>query len=482
MEFMNQRGQMLIQVLLVTTLAVVIIVVLVNAALFHLSEVTLSVEQEQAFEIAEAGVEYYRWHLAHAPQDFTNGTGQPGPYSVDYYDRNGVLIGKFELTITPPPVGTTVVTVRSKGILNSDIRAVRTIEVRLAIPSLAKFAVVANDDMNFGPGTETFGVIHSNGGIRFDGLAHNLVSSAKLQYNDPDHSGQDDFGVHTHVDPVDPLPPNSVPNRPDVFQAGRDFPVPAVDFDGITADLAQMKAGAQANGLYFSDSGAEGYEVILNPNDTVTVARITSLKSKPSGCSNLIADPDWEIWSVEATTTVGTYPMPVNGLAFFEDDIWVSGKIDTARITIASARFPDNPGQRTNITVNSDLLYTNYDGSDVIGLIAQNDFNVGLYSEDDLRIDGAIIAKNGRVGRFYYRASSGPQQYCGPEALRSTITLYGMIATNERYGFSWSCSGIYCSGYATRNIIYDANLLYGPPPNFPLTAGQYEPISWEEIR
>ncbi len=478
----GKRGQILVQVLVISTIAIAVIVALVNTALFHLGEVSRSVEGEQAFQIAEAGIEYYRWHLAHAPQDFTNGTGGLGPYVVSYADKNGVTIGEFSLTITPPAVGSTVVTLRSKGTLLASPRAVRTIEAKLAIPSLAKYAVVANDDLNFGPGTEVFGEVHSNDGIHFDGLAHNLVQSAKSGYNDPDHGGQDEFGVHTHVAPADPLPPAPVPDRLDVFIAGRKFPVPAVDFDGLTATLAQIKTDAQASGLYFPLSNGFGYEVVLKTDDTFDLYEVASLKPKPGGCSNLVQDPDWGVWSVQVTTLLGNYPFPANGLIFFEDEVWVRGQIDTARITIAAARFPDNPSRRRTITVNSDLLYTNYDGRDAVGLIAQNDVNVGLYSEDDLRIDAAVVAKNGRVGRFYYRAPSGPQQYCGPEALRQTITLYGMIATYDRYGFSWSCSGVYCSGYAGRNIIYDANLLYAPPPSFPLTSDKYEVISWEEVR
>ena len=41
-----------------------------------------------------------------------------------------------------------------------------------------------------------------------------------------------------------------------------------------------------------------------------------------------------------------------------------------------------------------------------------------------------------------------------------------MIATNKRYGFAFTDG----TGYATRTIIYDAALLYSPPPYFPLAA------------
>ena len=476
------KGQILIQTLILTALAGVFITVLTNLGLSTLSTVTLSTASEQAFQIAEAGVEYYRWHLAHAPQDFQNGTGLPGPYVIPYKDRDSIIIGSFTLDITPPPVGSTVVTIRSTGKVNVNPAVVRKVEVKLGVPSWAKYSVVANANMNFGPGTEVFGPIHSNGGIRFDGVAYNIGSSGVSQYNDPDHSGQDEFGVHTHVSPIDPLPPAAVPDRPDVFKTGRQFPVPAIDFTGVTATLASLKAQAQASGNYFAPSGGKGYELVFRPDDTVSVYKVTSLKPKPGGCSSEVSDNDWGIWSIQATSTVGTYPIPSDGVFFFEDDVWVSGSVNTARATVAVGRFPENPSSQASITFNSDITYAAYDGSNSLGFIAQNDINVGLYSKDFLRIDGALIAKNGRVGRFYYRKSSGPQDFCGPEALRNTITLYGMIGTNERYGFSWSCSGVYCSGYQNRQITYDPNLLYSPPPGFPLTSSQYEVISWKEVK
>ncbi len=102
----------------------------------------------------------------------------------------------------------------------------RVIEVRFRKPAWSEDIVLSNDVLRFGEGTETFGQIHSNQGIRFDGVAHNMVSSAVAKYDDPDHTGNQEFGVHTHVSPVDPLPPAAVPNRPAVFQGRALFPDP----------------------------------------------------------------------------------------------------------------------------------------------------------------------------------------------------------------------------------------------------------------
>lgn len=447
-------------------------------------------DRAQALAVAEAGIEYYRWHLAHAPEDYQDGTGGPGPYTHDYADKNGAVIGQFSLEITPPPVGSTLVEIVSTGKLFSDETIEKKIKVTMGIPSFAKYAAVLNADVRFGQGTEIFGEIHSNGGVRMDGTAHNLVTSAQSDYNDPDHSGNIEFGVHTHrneppqtgVDenfrPSEAPPTSPVPNRSDVFLAGRQFPVPAVDFAGITADLTQIKTDAQASGRYFADSGAQGYRIVLKTNDTFDVYRVDSLVQVPNGCISVLGQQDWGSWSVNAQTFLATYFFPDNGLVFVEDDVWVEGQINTARLTIASARFPDNPAQRAAITVNNDLRYSNYDGQDIIALISQGNFNVGYVSADFLRIDAALIAQNSRVGRYYYRPPSGNQDRCSPYHVRNTITLYGMMMSNQRYGFAYTDG----TGYQNRNIIYDSNLLFSPPPSFPLTTDPYSIISWEEIK
>lgn len=439
------------------------------------------VSSEKTFQLAEAGIEYYRWHLAHARQDYQDGqtwccSNPPcgewcGPYNHNYYDKDNNLVGQFSLKIKPPIIGSTIVTIQSEGKLSSESSMKRKIETRLAISSLATYAVAANDKMRFGSGTEVFGPIHSNDGIRFDGLAHNIVTSSKSQYDDPDHDGSEEFGVHTHLSPTDPLPPNPVPSRPDVFMAGRQFPVPAIDFAGISGDLASIKATAQQNDRYFAHSGYLGYRILLKTNDTFDLYRVTSLQPSPSRYCTANQD-GWGTWSIQDQTFLQNYSFPANGLIFVEDNLWLEGQINTARLTIASGRFPENPSTNTSITVNNDLKYTNYDGQDTLGLIAQKNFNVGLYSEDDLQIDAALIAKNGRAGRYYYNS------YCDNYRNRTTITLNGMIATNQRYGFAYTDG----TGYQTRNLNYDTNLLYGPPPNFPLTSDQYSTISWQEIR
>ena len=465
----NQQGLILLQVIVFTSIAIIFIGGAVGVVNMSIKISQQGFNRELAIQIAEAGIDYYRWHLAHAPQDYQDGTGTPGPYSHDFYDKDGNVIGQFILDITPPSIGSSIIVIKSTGKVTTDQNISRSIETRLAKPSFAKYAVVANGIMRFGEGTEIFGPIHSNNGIRFDGVAHNVVSSSLASYDDPDHTGSKEFGVHTHT-PIDPLPPNPVPAKPAVFIAGRQFPIPAVDFAGITTDLAQIKSDANTDGFYRSGSGGLGYHVVLKNNNTFDLYKVTRFVNPSHNCSN--SETGWSVWSILNETLINNYPFPANGLIFLEDHTFVNGQINNARLTIAVASFPDNPSTRKNIIINNDVLYTNYDGQDVIALIAQGNINVGMVSEDDLRIDAAIIAQNGRVGRHYY-----PDD-CYPYDERQTITLYGTICTNQRYGFAYTDG----TGYQTRNINYDGNLLYAPPPSFPLTSDQYITLSWEEVK
>lgn len=469
-------GQLSLQVLILGSIATILIAGFVLWARTYVTSVSRAGLKAQAFTIAEAGIEYYRWHLAHAPLDFKDGTTSTGPYVHQYYDKDGDLLGHFALVITPPATGTTIATIQSTGRVNTDSTIQKVIRVKMGLPSFARYSVAANADIRFGEGTNVYGQLHSNGGVRFDGVAYNAVTSAKTDYDDPDHSGGNERAVHTHVSPVDPLPPTALPVRSDVFKAGRQFPVPAVDFNGITSDLANLKALATStSGYYRGPTGGsyKGYEIILKTNDVFDVYRVNTVTSPSNSCrtNSTQSDSYWGTWTVNSRTLLASnVAFPANGVMFFEDDLWVSGQINTARLTIAAARFPVSASTYASITTNADLKYTNYDGQDVLALIAQRHINVGLTSSNVLRIDSALIAQNGRVGRYHYA------NQCGSSNTRSSITAYGMIATNQRYGWAWTDG----TGYQTRTITYDGNLLYGPPPSFPITSNQYDIISWDE--
>lgn len=477
----KRKGQLTLEILILGAVAVMLVSAFGVWAFSTLKLSLRDYSRTLAFSIAESGIEYYRWHLAHNATDYTDGTGQPGPYTHNYYDKDGNLLGQFILDITPPPAGSTVVTIKSTGKVAIDSTIQKAIRVKLGISSLAQYAIVSNSNIFFGSSTAVYGQIIANGGIHFDGIVYNTVYSAQATYDDPDHSGANEFGVHTHKSPVDPLPPAAVPSRPDVFVTGRKFPVPAIDFDGLTSSLATIKSQAQTGGgLYFASSSASGYHIVLKTNDTLDLYKVTALVPRPPSCNNFNNQDGWGTWSVQSETLVGNYAFPFNGLVFVEDDLWVDGQIQTARLTVAAGRFPENSQTNANIIINNDVKYTNYDGQDALSLIAQGNVNMGLYSADVLRADGAIIAKNGRIGRYYYRppTSQGQgSQGCQQWNTRTSVTTYGMLASNKAYQFSYTDG----TGYRANYVTYDANFLYAPPPSFPLTSNQYVELSWDEL-
>ena len=470
-----QEGMIIVQTMVFASIAVIIMGALAGYAATTIKAGRINFNREQAFQAAEAGIDYYRWHLAHSPTDYQDGTGGAGPYVHSLKDKNGNVIGQFSLDITPPPVGSTIVTINSTGSAALDGTYTRKVASQLAKPSIAKYAVAGNNAMRFGTGTEVFGPIHVNGGIRFDGLAHNLVTSGATTYTDADGdacTSSNYYAVHTCLSPADPTSPTALPLRGDVFEAGRLISQPTIDFSGFTTDLAILKANAIANGFYrdVAGSGFVGYHIVLKTDDTFDLYKINSWASLGSCTSS----PSGTLsWSVGMQTLQGNYAFPANGIIFIEDHIVIDGQIDSARLTITAADLPlpSSPSGYKNVLINNDLSYTNYDGSDAIGVIGQNGVMVGLVSEDDLKIDAALIAQNDRVGRFYYSGSSCTYKN------RSVISLYGMIASYARYGFAYTNG----TGYNIRNIVYDASLLYAPPPDFPLTSAQYQILTWQEV-
>src|SRR3990167_11063765 len=433
MKYIKQNsGYTLLLVISFGAIAIIFVVSLVSWTVTQSQLVRQRVYKELSIHIAEAGIDYYKWHLIQDPNDFQDGIGGSGPYIHQFFDANNNLIGEFELSIVPPVEGSTIATITSVGRTTEFPNIERAIQAVFAIPSFAEYAAVINGDVRFGEGTEIFGPVHSNGGIRFDALAHNLVSSFLNQYNDPDHGGSNEYAVHTHLSPQDPYPPTELSSRPDVFVVGRELDADQVNFGQLTIAIDDMEIKAQEpDGFYRGDSGDGGYHIVLKTDDTFDLYEVDSLVSAPPRCSPY--QSGWGTWSISTEHLLGTYPFPANNIMFFADDIWVDGQIQSARLSIVASN---------NIIVNDDLIYTTHDGQEVLALIAQNNFNIGLKSQDFLDIDAALVAKNGRVGRHYYSS------YCGTEYIRDTISLFGTIISELRYGFAYTDG----TGYDIRNI------------------------------
>jgi len=473
----NNKGIILSSVLVFTMIAIPLIIALTAWFGTTLKGIRTLVQKEQSFHIAEAGIDFYKWHLD-KDQDYLLGVS---PLVREFYDSEGNLVGDFSINIYKE---SDILVAESTGSVNGQPDSSRTIRVKFSRPSYLEYAFISDSASYFREGSEVFGRVHSNGGIRFDGYAHNLISSAKDKYIDSTHEdGIEEFGVHTHYQVLDPYPPEGVPSRLDVFSAGREFPVSTIDFNSLTFDFSELKTEAlSGEGLYFSESGENGYVIDLKTDGTFDLYKAMNLENSPGSCVDKMDQENWGTWSIKQNDLVkhadfvANYEIPDDQTIFLEDHVWVRGQVDDVKVTIVAATLPDVESERKNINVNNDVLYTNYDGRDSIVLIAQNNINIGLMSEDDLRIDAGLIAQNGRVGRYFY-GKPGQGQSCATEEVRSQLTLYGTVISKEQFGFSYDNG----TGYQTRSINYDPNLTLRLPPDAPYTSGDYRPISWEEI-
>ncbi|HEX7586169.1 MAG TPA: pilus assembly PilX N-terminal domain-containing protein [Patescibacteria group bacterium] len=502
----NRQGSAIAYGLIIMSVTAMILVSMLQYISAQLKFTGNRVEREKSFQIAESGIYFYRWYLAHEISGKTaqqikyfwkNGSpyGVAVPYEAEYSDPEGGPIGKYQIEVQAPDLNSTIVIIKSTGWTYKSPGVKRIIQARFRRPSWSEYAVLADDNMRFGEGTQIYGKIHSNYGIRFDGVAHNIISSSLYSYDDPDHSGGLEFGVHTHIsptDPVNPVYPTPPPNRSDVFEAGRQMPLPTISFNGVLSDLNFMKTEAQAGrGKYFNNLGY-GRRIILKNNGTYDVCTVNSYDTISKSITNyagVVSGATKNHGSANGSACVTTaccatsdcanlsgsgngkcvslanYNIVTNGVIFVENNVWLEGTINNKKTTIVAANLIGGPQADAYIGINS-ILYTNFDGKDIIGLIGQKDISVVRDSQSTLTIDAALLAQSGRVGRDYYSGSYN----------KNTITVNGSIATKLRYGFAYTDG----TGYVNRILNFDNNLLYYPPPYFP-TGTEYYIDLWDEL-
>lgn len=430
--------------------------------------------REQALQIAEAGLDYYKWFLAHYPNDFTDGTGAPGPYVHDYYDPEGDAIGTFSLEVSGNSSCGELASadIRSTGWTDEAPEFTRTVFGRYARPSVAEYAYILNSNVWIGDDHEIVGPYHNNGGIRMDGLNYSVMSSAQSTWLCTNGFG---CSPTRSVGGVYGDGPND-----ELWQ----YPVPNIDFGGLTVDLVEMKARAQSDGIYLAQhSGAsprKGYHLIFRSNGTVDVYKVNS--SERVWSTDVNGDEFQRYEVIDDEDFMGNYPIPNEcGLIFIEDQVWIEGVV-RGKVTVATADL-NHPVYTTDMILSGSITYTTNDGTDGFTAIAQQGVRIPLLSPDVMELNGIFIAQNGSFSRNYYTTSGNhdvPQSY-NSYVLRDTLTINGTIVSNGRVGTKWICGGSsYCSGYENRVTTYDRALATNPPPMTPYVSDDYRFIEWRE--
>ena len=481
----KEKGALVTVVLVFSMIFLILLGSISSLIIFQYRASKKKAAYEMAFHIAEAGINYYRWHLAHAPEDFCDGnpegselcTNIPyGPFEHEYKDPEGNTIGRFALRITPPSTCHSAAVIESEGWTLQFPETKRTVKVKWAKPSLARYAFLTNSNVWFGEDEELKGPFHSNGGIRMDGEQNSLATSAKETYICGPEHGCDAWSCS------DPCTwTTSGCECPGIWGEGEGkelglwkFPVPAVDFALISRDLAQLKQDAQSAGFYFGPSGRKGYHIKFLSNGKFELYKVTRLQNPVYGW-------DGEKWveesnSIKRESLLGIYDLPSDCAPIFvEDNLWVSGDV-AGRVAVVAAQLPEIPDEMKKIIIHDNINYVTEDA--VLGLISQSDILIPLYSPNRLEIKAALLAQKGRVFRYYY--PPWPWEPYKTYAIRDYIETYGSIITNKMWTFTWIDGwGNVISGYRETEMSYNPDLIYEPPPYFP-THGEYEIFQWEE--
>ncbi len=464
LKFSRAKHGMYLPVILISSVVfIALATAIITLALSNVKMANLQNRTITSMSIAEAGINYYLWHLAHSNTDYcdggpcpvANGDGSYGPFAHDYKDQAGNVLGSYELFITPPSVGNSTTTVKAIGKVKGT-NTTRTILSTIGMPSFSKYTLLANNsEIWVGSGEKIDGTLFVNhSGVKNDGQIIKDVFSTETTYYSKMFS-QTLPGI----------------NGTGIFGGAKSFPVPAIDFNQLNVDILNIrnKARDENEGDYYDSAGGGyvGYHIILNQNNY----EIRKVKKYDNQGLDI---------TQEAAGVSYSYPDDY-GVIFCEDNVWVEGTINGHKITIVAADPEANNNQQKRIIIPHSINYTNYDGSDKIGLITQTNITVSHNADNDLEIDAAMIAKNGYISICpdilkapYNTCSTHPYGY-----LRNKIRVYGSMAHNTGLIWTIDWGGGHLSGYKETETIMDPNNVLNPPPKFPLT-GAYAILSWRE--
>ena len=505
-------GTLSIMIFMIIFSGAVMMVVMNNLAFANRTN-----KEQQALNIAEAGVNYYLWHLSHDPTDHKDGgknneSPDPnlgyGPYEHDYYNANTQKTGTYTLWIKPDGTGSTVVTVRSIGETSDGTR--RTIDAKIGAASFASYGLISDVEFWFGSSEAANGPVFSNQGVHMDGPNTSTVESANATYVPTAPYG----GNGTTKNGVWCSSTVTSPNCNSRDKSNWLYPRASVDFNQVVSALCTMKKVAFANdnataafatatdacnltpasrsAAYIpryntSFSNRRGYYIVLNDNTTYSLYKVANEDDTEPTVTSALSE----------TLVQSNIPIPSSGVIFVEDNVWVkTNSTFTGRVTIAAGRLGKDASS-ADINIVGPVLYSKKNGQDAIGLVAEKNINIMPYaipqtSVFTFEIDAATLAQSGSVtypGKYKADSFRCTRGWTSPY---QQFVYYGSVATRLywtwNYNRSSSCgdsvhdsiSGNYISGVRNTTTTYDQNLYYAPPPSYPITGG-YDVLSWREV-
>ena len=480
MKKTSERGSIMLLVIIFGGIFFTMLVALSSFVLVGNRAQEVAHARAEAFGIAEAGLEYYRWFLSHFPGNITNGTGQNGPFVVPYNDPEGGTVGTYTLSIVGNSACGAVqsIEVTSKGIPNDDPSVSSTLSARYSAPSVAAYSYIVGSSVWAGADRVINGPYHSNGGVRMDGTANAPVSSSLSTWNCTSNFG---------CSPTQPSAPGVVGSGGN--QNLWTYPTPQVDFAGIAANFSTLKSTAATSGIYLPQyssgnvKGAaykKGYHLIFNSNSTVTVKRVTSINKLTNvypvdGSSGYTDD----YTKINNETLYQTYALPSDcSLIFVEDNTWVEGIVN-GKVTVVAAGVVDT-SFKPDIVLRGNITYASMDGTDGLTVIGAKNILIAPDSPQNMTLNGIFVAQSGAFGRNYYYYPSGGCN--GTYEPRGTLTILGTTVSNLRTGTAWGngCGSGSNAGYQTRIDAFDRQNATNPPPFTPITSTQWQFVDWQQ--
>jgi len=476
------KGIITTYVLVFGAIFLIMLAGLLGFILLQLRQSDQKVAWNESLEIAEAGVNYYRWCL-------NNGVEVNCQLQKDYFDPAGNKIGKFSLEITSTQAcGQTIQKkIIATGQTDKFPNIKRKMSVLYARTSVAKYSYILNDNVWVGEDHEIRGPYHSNGGIRMDGENQSLVTSSKQEWvctasfgcgpkGFPGKGwGLGQCGDPCHLEDKQCICPGVFTttnnSNPDLFS----FPVPPFDFTGLTVDLAQIKTLTQPypQKYYWPpvtnlDSNGRGYHLKFLNDGKFEVWIITGLS--PTYTYSLEENWHYDYFTITNEYRYGN-PISIDpscSLIFFEDNLWPEGEVK-GKVTVASANLI-NPNLDTDVVLPGNINYTVLDGSDGLTLIGERNVLIGPQSPNQMELRGIFVAQKGRFSRNHY-----------PNNIREKLEIYGSIISNGRVGTQWISGSQVVSGYLKRESYFDSNLVYDPPLFTPFIEPEFRILNWEEL-
>ncbi len=470
----RQQGSMIIVVLIFGSILVMLFASLTGFILVQKKGATLFLTQERSLQIAEAGAEYVRWHLAHYPDDMQDGTGVPGPYVHTYTDPETGAVGSFSLQIGGQAQCGKVLVVEatSTGWTNDDPTTKRSVYVRIARPTVADYSYVVDSDVYAGSDRTIIGPYHSNGGIHMEGHNMSVVTSKVNTWK-----CTPSFGCSTTATVSGVYGGGN--SDPTLFK----YPVPDIDFSTFSGNLDDMQAVAVSSGIYLpkvsNGSNAFGYHLVLRGDgkvDIYKVTKVTNTLSTTPANQDITFPEVIGAWSTsgggknQVAIASSTRVIPADcGLIYVEDNVWLDGTVKGKVSVIANKLGADTP----DMFLDDNIYYNTNSTVDGLTAIAERNLLIPLRAPSDMTINGVFFAANGAYGRNSYDHTPSGWQ-------RNSLTTKGTIVSKLRTATKWT--GNPWQGFNTRYDYYDRNLAKNPPPLTPVTSQDFKYLEWRVVQ